>query len=149
MAWRKPELRDIAAVLNQRELEQYRQHPDFATAADPVLDLLEQTAESVRGFCRSNRQITLCPRAGTIPEGLMSFAMDFAAFNVLKRINVKPNEARTDAWKKALEIFESVARGDFMPESYRADDEADDASSNRAYPAFSVGRRKILDTLYP
>lgn len=145
MSWRKPELRDIAAKLNQKELDMFRQHPDFQTGADPVLDLLEQTAESVRGFCRANRQIALCPRPGTIPEGLMTFAMDFAAFDVLKRINVKPNEARTDAWEKAHDVFAKVAPGEFIPESW-SKESTDDASSNRAVPAFSTGRRRILDT---
>lgn len=145
MSWRKPELRDIAAKLNQKELDVFRQHPDFATGADPVMDLLLQTAESVRGFCRANRQITLCPRQGTIPESLISFAMDLLAFDILKRINVKPNEARSDAWKKAHEVFEKVASGGFIPESW-SEEYTDDASSNRSTPAFSAGRRKILDT---
>lgn len=57
MAWRKLMLRDIAAKLNQRELDAYRQHPDFASAADPVVDLLEMTAESVRGLWPTRRGI--------------------------------------------------------------------------------------------
>ena len=75
----------------------------------------------------------------------MTFAMDFAAFDVLKRINVKPNEARTGAWEKAHDVFAKVAAGEFIPESW-SEESTDDTSSNRAVPAFSVGRRKILDT---
>lgn len=146
MAWRKPEIRDIAAKLNQRELDLYRQHPDFASAADPVADLLGMTAESVRGFCRTNRQITMCPTLGTIPESLMSFAMDAAAFDILKRISTKITDERTKAWEKALEFFEKVSTGAFIPESWQANEEEEDnTSDNRALPAFSVGRQKILN----
>ena len=146
MAWRKPELRDIAAKLNQRELDAFRQHPDFASAADPVADLLELTAESVRGFCRTNKQVRMCPDASTIPEGLMTFAMDFAVYDVLKRISVATNEARKAAWEKALEVFQAVADGKFIPESWSGDAEGgDDTLSNRATPAFCAPRRKILN----
>lgn len=146
MAWRKPELRDIAAKLNQRELDAYRQHPDFVSAADPVADLLEMTAESVRGFCRSNRQIRMSPAAGSIPEGLMAFAMDIAAYDVLTRINVKVSDDRKAKWEKALEWMEKAANGSFTPESWGGDGGEDgDTASNRAEPAFGAQRYKRLN----
>lgn len=148
MAWRKPELRDIAAKLNQRELDAFRQHPDFTSAADPIKDLLEMTAESVRGFCRTNKQVTMCPDAATIPEGLMTFAMDFAAYDVLKRINVTPNEARKAAWEKAHDIFQAVSEGKFIPESWQGGEADDDTKSNKAMPGFARQRHKILETYY-
>ena len=143
MAWRKPEIRDIAAKLNQRELDAFRQHPDFSSAADPVVDLLELTAESVRGYCRSNKQATLSSEAGTIPESLMSFAMDIAAYDILKRINVKVNEDRKAKWEKALEWMEKVATGVFIPES-GSEDATDDTSSNMAKIKFLPRMRRFV-----
>lgn len=150
MAWRKPETRDLTAKLNQRELTAFKQHPDFASMADPASDILEQTAEMVRGYCRTNKQVKMSPVLGTIPEGLISPAMDVAVFDVLKRINVNPNEARKAAWEKAIDLFKEVAKGDFIPESWAKDETGeDDASSNRARPKFSnIGRIKILNE-YP
>jgi hypothetical protein len=150
MAWRKPETRDLTAKLNQREVDIFRQHPDFRTMADPASDILEQTAEFVRGFCRTNKQVKMSPAVGTIPEGLISPAMDYAAFDVLKRINVQPNDARKAAWEKALELFEKVGSGAYIPESWSSDETAeDDAQSNRALPAFTDNQRyKILNS-YP
>jgi hypothetical protein len=150
MSWRKPETRDLTAKLNQREVTAFKQHPDFATMADPASDILEQTAEMVRGYCRTNKQVKMSPVLGTIPEGLMSAAMDYAAFDVLKRINVQPNEARKAAWEKALELFEKVARGEYIPESW-ADDPSggDDASSNRAMPGFTPNARYKILNEYP
>lgn len=150
MGWRKPTRRDIAAKLTQAELDKFSASPDFLSGADPVADVLELTAETVRGFCRTNKQLKMCPEAGTVPEGLMTFAMDFAAFDVLKRINHAPNEARTKAWEAAREMFAAVGRGEFIPESYQSEEEADDTSANRALPSFSetTNRRKILNS-YP
>lgn len=144
MAWRKPELRDLAAKLNQRELDSFRQHPDFKTMADPAADILEQTAEFVRGFCRTNKQVNMSPEAGTIPEGLISPAMDYAVYDVLKRINVTPNEARKAAWEKAIDLFEKVASGGYIPESWSEDAEEGDASSNRATPEFGDSSRRFI-----
>lgn len=142
MAWRKPELRDIAAKLSQKELDAYRQHPDFESAADPVTDLLELTAESVRGFCRTNKQVVMSPEGGSIPEALMSFAMDIAAYDVLTRINVRVGEDRKAKWEKALEWMDKVSIGNYIPESYNG--EQDDTSSNKAMPRFTEGRYKRL-----
>ena len=146
MAWRKPELRDIAAKLNQKELDLFRQHPDYNSAADPVKDLIALTAESVRGFCRTNRQLKMSPVPGTIPESLITFAMDIAAYDVLTRIsNVKLGDERKAKWEKALEWMEKVAKGEYIPESWTEEPtEEADIRSNRAMPKFTLPRRKIL-----
>ncbi len=146
MAWREPTLRDLAAKLSQTEMNAFRKFPDFATAADPAADILRLTASFVRGFCRRNRQVTLSPAEYSVPESLLSPAMDCAAFDVLKRINLAPGEARVKAYEKAVELFEKVASGAYTPESYSADGEADDAASNLARPAIhEPPRRKVLD----
>lgn len=149
MAWRTPTVRDLAAKLNQAELDSYRAHPDFKSDADPVLDLLAMTAESVRNFCRTNKTLRMSPHAGTIPEGLMSFAMDVAAWDVITRIgaNVPGKEERKAKWEKALEWFEKVSRGELTPESW-SEDEGGDTASNRALPAFGSPKVKILNK-YP
>lgn len=143
--WRKPELRDIAAKLNQKELDAYRAHPDFKSVADPVIDLLAMTAEAVRNYCRTNRTVTMSPVPGTIPDGLMTFAMDIAAYDVLTRIAAPVSDARKAKWEKALEWLEKVASGNLTPESYSADGGGDDTASNRAEPAFCAARFKILN----
>ena len=146
MAWRKPELRDLAAKLSQKELDLFRQHPDFETAADPVRDLLELTAESVRGFCRTNKQLKMSPELGTIPESLVGFAMDMAAYDVVTRIKAGNTDDRKGKWEKALEWMEKVATGAYTPESWSKDGEAEmDAESNRARPNFGGPRRFILN----
>lgn len=149
--WRKPTRRDIAAKLTQAELDKFSTSPDFLSGANPVEDVLELTAETVRGFCRTCKQLKMCPEAGTIPEGLMTFAMDYAAFDILKRISHAPNEARTKAWEAAREMFMAVGKGEYIPESYQEGEAvADDTSANRALPSFSetTNRCKLLNS-YP
>ena len=150
MAWRKPVLRDLTAKLNQREVDLFSAHPDFGSMSNPAADLLEQTAEFVRGFCRTNKQVRMSPEAGTIPEGLISPAMDYAVYDVLKRINVQPNEARKAAWEKATELFKDVGTGAYIPESWSEDETAEgDTQSNKAMPEFSVGPRYKILNMYP
>ena len=150
MAWRKPTSRDLVAKLNQREATAFKQHPDFASMADPASDILEQTAEMVRGYCRTNKQVRMSPEAGSIPEGLMSPAMDYAAYDVLKRINVNINDSRKAAWEKAIELFEKVARGEYIPESWtEGETPEDDTSSNKAMPKFIPNARMKILNMYP
>lgn len=148
MAWRKPEVRDLTAKLNQKEMQAFKTHPDFGSMADPVIDILEQAAEMVRGYCRTNKQIRMSPEVGSIPEGLISATMDYAVYDVLKRVNIQINDARKSAWEKALELFDKVAKGDYIPESWGDDGVTDDTQSNRAVPFFGKNKRRfILDEI--
>lgn len=145
MGWRKPEQRDLAAKLNQKELESFKLHPEYESSADPAEDILAQTAEFVRGACRTNKQVRLSPEYRSIPESLISPAMDLAVFDVLKRINVVPNEARKSAWEKAHELFERVASGAFIPESWVEDGEPDEElKNNKANPRFLPRMRRFI-----
>lgn len=146
MGWRKPEQRDLVAKLNQKELAAFKQHPEYASSADPAEDILSQTAEFVRGACRTNKQVRLCPEMKSIPESLISPAMDVAAFDVLKRINVIPNDARKSAWEKALELFEKVANGGYIPESWVEGDagEVELLKNNMARPKFLPRQRRFV-----
>lgn len=72
--------------------------------------------------------------AGSLPEGLISPAMDYAASDVLKRLNVEMNKDRADARRAAREIFDAVASGKHKPEAYG---ETDD-SGGGVSPSFTV-----------
>lgn len=150
MAWRQATLQDIASTLNQRELDMFRAHPDFKTDADPVLDLIKQTAAYVRGVCRRNRQVAMSPEEYSIPESLMGAAMDFTAWKVLKRLSLDVGEDRKKAAEDAKDLFKEVAAGSFTPESWYADpSEGSDADSNRATPQFTVNARRKILNMYP
>jgi hypothetical protein len=132
MAWRAPTTSDLVATLSQAEVTAFDQSVP-ASASAPSADLVARTASFVRGFIRRNHHVRLGP-AGTLPEGLISPAMDYAAFDVLKRLPVEVGAARVKAREEALLLFEDVASDKVTPESF-GEDEAD--GSEAPFPAWS------------
>lgn len=115
--WRKLTENDLIATLSRKEVDAYRN--DFEV--DAVAVLLADTASWARGYIRTNGNVKLSPDESEIPASCVSPAMDFAAFRILKRLNLNPNEARTKAYNDALDYFKDVAAGRINPESYSAD----------------------------
>lgn len=145
MAWRRPTVSDLAARLSQAELDSYRKSPDAAGGGDPVEALLDGVAAMVRMACRTNGRVRLSPRGGEIPESLMGAAMDWAAFDVLKRIptTVGMTEARKTARDEAKETFRRVSEGSLLPEPY-AEGGVEATDAGRPMPSFSEGRADVL-----
>jgi hypothetical protein len=132
MAWRAPTTSDLIATLSKAEVDAFDQSVP-ASASAPSEDLVARTASFVRGFIRRNHHVRLGP-AGTLPEGLISPAMDYAAFDVLKRLPVEVGAARVKAREEALLLFEDVAADKVTPESF-GEDEAD--GNDAPFPAWT------------
>jgi len=132
MAWRAPTTADLIATLSKAEVDAFDQSVP-ASASAPSADLVARTASFVRGFIRRNHHVRLGP-AGTLPEGLISPAMDYAAFDVLKRLPVEVGAARVKAREEALLLFEDVASDKVTPESF-GEDEAD--GNDAPFPAWT------------
>lgn len=145
--WRKPNLVDIAATLSSKELEAYRSSTSFE-AGDPVEALIQRTAAMVRSYCRANRAIKVSPVDGELPESLISPAMDYAAFDILKRLPLAVGEDRRKARESALELFEKVSQNKITPESY--EEEALEEPQSHALPSFAepFPHRKLDDYGY-
>ena len=141
MAWRRPTVSDLAATLSQKEMDAYRQSAGF-DGADPCDRLVGRTCAMVRGYCQAGR-VKLSGAAEEIPESLVSPAMDYAAYDVLKRLPVPVGEDRRRARDQALELFQAVASGDFVPEP---PDEEAPGSTTAAMPAHADARPpRLLD----
>lgn len=134
--WRSPTLADIGATLSRKELDAYRQSSDF-DGADPVEALLSRTAAMVRAHCRANGTVPLSSGAGEIPESLVSAAMDYAAFDILKRLPVGVGEDRRRAREQAVALFERVANRKVAIEP------PDGEEAALAGPAISVPERTL------
>lgn len=130
--WRTVDENDLAATLSQGEIDAFRQDASL-DGSDPVARLLARTVAMVRGYIATNGKVRRMGRSGTLPESLISPAMDYAAADVLKRMNVPLNEDRRKARERAENLFERVAKGEHTPES----DGADDASATDG-PAIEV-----------
>ena len=138
MAWRAPTTADLIATLSKAEVDAFDQSVPTPgqgqSAMSPSSDLVARTAAFVRGFIRRNHRVRLGP-AGTIPEGLISPAMDYAAFDVLKRLPVEVGAARVKARDEALLLFEDIAANKVTHESYL---EEEDGAVEEAFPAFAA-----------
>ena len=128
MAWTRPTRDDLTATLSAEEVDAFAQSADFGDAVDATL---AQTAAAVRGFVRAGG-CRVASGEGLIPPSLVPFAMDYAAFRLLKRFNVPVGEDRRKAYEDALDVFKKVAAGQMAVEP---EDEASDASSS-ALPSF-------------
>ncbi|MGN0846827.1 MAG: phage protein Gp36 family protein [Kiritimatiellia bacterium] len=131
--WRKITKEDLHATLSEQEIRAFGQTDAFDASA--VERQVANTVAAVRGFVRSGRRCRMSPDESTLPEMLVSPAMDVAAFNLLKRFNRVPNEARTKAAERAQDLFERIAAGAVVPEDHG--EEPADASPAAAAPAFS------------
>ena len=124
--WRTVNEPDLAATLSQAEVDAYRADGPN-DGSDRVAAILKRTVATVRGWISCNGAVRMGP-LGTLPNSLISPAMDYAAYDVLKSQNIEVNEDRRRARQRAEEIFEKVATGALTPESYSEDGEvsADD-----------------------
>ena len=122
MAWRIPTESDLTATLSAREIEAFKRSSDFG-GDDPVTTLITRTAEYIRGFLRTGG-INMDPTPATIPEGLISPAMDYAAYDVLKRMPLEIGRDRADARRAAKDLFDAIASRKYQPEGFGDDEDA-------------------------
>lgn len=122
--WRELTVRDVAAALNQDEIDMYNQLPDFKSLEDPVGDLLKEVASYVRGFCRASGKTKIDPNNRyTIPESLIKPAISIVVYRMSARMPMEVTDSRKEANKTAEELLEKVAKGEFLPESYGVGDD--------------------------
>ena len=141
MSWRKVTRDDLAATLSEREIRVFGQNDSFDEAA--VDRQLANAVSAVRGYIRSGRKCRMPDDGELVPDFLVTPATDLAAYNLLKRFNRNPNEARTKAYERALALFEKVAAGAVVPEDYGESPSEVEVASSLAKPAFARKRRLL------
>lgn len=141
--WRKVDEADLAATLSQGEIDAFRADGPL-DGSDRVAQLLGRTVDAVRGWISCNGAVRMCPTAGTIPQSLVSPAMDYAAFDLLKSLAVPVNEDRRRARERAEVLFEKIATGAMSCESYMEDGTIDESKRPATSPMADDGARPIL-----
>lgn len=122
--WKVLTKQDLAAHINQDEIDAYTQLPEFKTEADPVGDLMEQVASYVRGFCRASGAVKIdTTRQFSIPNSLVNAAIDIIVYRMLSRMPMEVLESRKTAWQEAEQLLQKVQSRQFLPESYGVTDE--------------------------
>ena len=134
MSWSKPTEDDFFATLEEDEANLFARNP--STDLAPVTLQIGLAVAHARGCVRSGRKCRMPSDEGLLPDMLVAPAMDYAAFNLLKRLRRAVNESRTKSYDRACSLFEKVAQGVIVPEDY-GEDPADVA------PAASLARPSI------
>lgn len=141
MAWREITKEDLTATLNEKEVERFGS--DFSLDDAPLTQQLKNITATVRGYIRSGRKCRMSPNEAEVPEFLISPAMDYAAFNILKRLRLPVNESRSRAYDRAANLFEKVASGDIVPEDYDENVSDVEPAAQLARPAFTKRSRRL------
>lgn len=117
---------DLLCTISRKELDTYRQSMPWSQ--DCVAGLLARTAQYVRGCIASGGRIANIPSGNLIPASLVGAAVDYAAYDLLKRFPVQVSEDRRRARSDAKALFDAIAEGKRTVES-------PDASSDDGAPA--------------
>ena len=119
--WRVLTRDDLISKQSEQEANAFSKK---AWSIDPIPPILTMTADFVRDACRSNGNVRLSPEPHSIPGGTITKALDYAIYDLLKRIGVPIGKDREKAREKAEIYFDDIAKGKINPESYGADDTA-------------------------
>lgn len=139
--WRKVKKEDLYATLSEKEVRVFGQNE--AADESVIEQQLENTVSAVRGYIRSGRKCRMPNDETLLPDMLIAPAMDFAAFNLLKRFNRNPNEARTKSYEHAQSLFEKVATGAISPEDYGEEPEEVIPATTLARPSYRRRHRLL------
>lgn len=140
--WRTVSETDLAATIAQSEIDAFRASGPV-DGSDRVAALLDRSVATVRGWISCNGSVRMGP-LGTLPLSLISPAMDYAAFDLLKSKAAVVNETRTKAREHAEQLFEKIATGAFSPESYSETGEVDEDKRPATSPMADDGPRQTL-----
>lgn len=140
--WRTVSETDLGATIAQGEIDAFRASGPV-DGTDRVAALLERTVDTVRGLISCNGAVRMGP-LGTLPLSLISPAMDYAAFDLLKSQSIDVGEDRRRARESAEKLFKEIATGVLTPESYSETGELDEDKRPATSPMADDGPRQTL-----
>jgi hypothetical protein len=115
MSWRAITEDDIKTRISGSELETLRSAHLADGQADPIPSVISQITSRVRRACESAADIAM-GAAGTIPEDLLSEALDLIVRELMKRPGYVADDALTKIRMEAAELadkaLQRVAAGD-------------------------------------
>ncbi|MBR0197942.1 MAG: hypothetical protein IJQ34_07395 [Kiritimatiellae bacterium] len=133
--WRKPTIDDFYATLESDEAALFARNENEDLA--PLERQMAMAVSHARGFVRSGRKCRMSADEALLPDMLITPAMDYAAFNILKRLRRNVNDSRTKAYERACSLFEKIGQGLIVPEDYGED-------PSEVEPASSLAKASIM-----
>ena len=136
--WIHPQVNNLAAYMSQDEIDAFRQSVGYENGgADPVVDVLNDTATMVRGYCRVKLDNS---NPFTIPQSLLSSAMVVARYRMLTRMPLPIEDSRKEDYTRAMEHLALVSEGKVLVES----PDGDEDDSARVVPLWGLSFRPNL-----
>lgn len=108
--WRELTEADLLTVVDNDELEAYRDRATSDAGTDPVPALLANAVHECRDRIRANRDNTLAPGA-TLPPGMIGRCLVIVRHRVLTIIKAKVGEDRAKEYEDAMAYLRDVAKG--------------------------------------
>lgn len=127
MSWIKPTREDLTATISSEEIDAFGTSADFTDVVDANL---RRTVQLVRGYVRAGG-VKLPADESLMPPSLLAPAMDYAAYDLLKRFSVEIAEPRRRAREDALSVFKEVGAGRMAVEPH---EDADGSSAVAVSP---------------
>jgi len=112
ITWRQLTEADLLTAVSGAELDQWRALALAAGQADPVAPTITQVTEQIRSYAQ--RVVTIGPK-GTIPESLLTEAVDLTVARIENRVGVSATDACKDAARAALDRLKGLKGVDVDP----------------------------------
>jgi hypothetical protein len=112
MAWITLSEAYLKTRLSGTELDTVRKTGVNVGELDPIASILAIVSNQVRRYVAANKENTL-GLAGTIPEQLVSEALDLACWESMKRGGgqiIDPKDARKEAYQQAIQSLQSIGK---------------------------------------
>lgn len=116
MSWRALTEADVLTKLSSPELEAFRATAIADGQADPITAAIASVTDLVRGYVASNSKNTVDSETDTIPDRLISAAVDILVVDIPARaagLQIDSEDARAKAKAQAIRLLEQVAADKF------------------------------------
>ena len=128
MSWLTPTIDDLRGSLGADEIDTLSAK-SVADGQDLIAQTLARTVNRVRSAVR--RSGVVMGPAGTIPDEAEAYAMEIAATDLLRRLNIELKASRQAARDEALAWLKAVAKNEEQVVPYGADDTTPGGQSPR------------------
>lgn len=108
--WRELTEADLSSVIDNEELEAYRDRATTDGGVDPLPALIVNAVQECRDRIRANRDNTLAP-GDTIPVGMIARCLVMIRHRVLTIIKTPIGEDRRREYEDAMAYLKDVAKG--------------------------------------
>ena len=144
MSWSAITATEVKTRLTGAELTALQTVALASGQTDPLVEIIEQVVDEVRGYISANTSNTL-GASGTVPSKLISAALAIIRYRLCTRLPVKSllTEDRVKENKAAIRLLEQVAAGKFAIEDPNSGDRSGVSIEQASTPTRNATRTKL------